>query len=68
MAMATMRDDDAVAPQSGVAARHAVRRNAHSGPTSGLAPGFVQANLAILPHASPRIFCASASAIQSRAR
>ncbi len=33
------------------AARLAIRRNAHSGPTSGLAPGFVQANLAILPHA-----------------
>jgi uncharacterized protein YcsI (UPF0317 family) len=51
MALATMRDDDAVAPQSGVAARHAIRRNAHVGPTSGLAPGFVQANLAILPRA-----------------
>ena len=51
MALATMRDDDAVAPQSGVAARHAIRRNARAGPTSGLAPGFVQANLAILPRA-----------------
>src|SRR3984957_17031259 len=51
MALATMRDDDAVAPQSGLAARHAIRRNAHAGPTSGLAPGFVQANLAILPRA-----------------
>jgi uncharacterized protein YcsI (UPF0317 family) len=51
MAMATMRNDDAVAPQTGVAARHAIRRNAHAGPTSGLAPGFVQANLAILPRA-----------------
>ena len=39
MALATMRDDDAVAPQSGVAARHAIRRNAHAGPTSGLAGG-----------------------------
>ena len=51
MALATMRDDDAEAPQTGVAARHAIRRNAHAGPTSGLAPGFVQANLAILPRA-----------------
>jgi uncharacterized protein YcsI (UPF0317 family) len=34
---------------TGLAARHAIRRNAYSGPTSGLAPGFVQANLAILP-------------------
>ena len=38
-------------PATGVAARHLIRRGAHSGPTSGLAPGFVQANLAILPHA-----------------
>src|SRR5579863_9769176 len=37
------------ASQNGVAARHKIRRGAHSGPTSGLAPGFVQANLAILP-------------------
>src|SRR5690242_929819 len=34
---------------TGLAARLAIRRNAHAGPTSGLAPGFVQANLAILP-------------------
>jgi uncharacterized protein YcsI (UPF0317 family) len=34
---------------TGLSARHAIRRNAISGPTSGLAPGFVQANLAILP-------------------
>src|ERR1700734_390546 len=51
MALATMRDDDAEAPQNGVAARHAIRGNVHAGPTSGLAPGFVQANLAILPKA-----------------
>jgi uncharacterized protein YcsI (UPF0317 family) len=38
-------------PSTGRAARLAIRRNAHAGPTSGLAPGFVQANLAILPHA-----------------
>jgi uncharacterized protein YcsI (UPF0317 family) len=34
---------------TGQAARRAIRANQHSGPTSGLAPGFVQANLAILP-------------------
>jgi len=34
---------------TGLSARHAIRRNDYSGPTSGLAPGFVQANLAILP-------------------
>ena len=40
----------------GRAARLAIRRNAHSGPTSGLAPGFVQANLAILPQALAQDF------------
>jgi uncharacterized protein YcsI (UPF0317 family) len=34
---------------TGLSARHAIRRNDYSGPTAGLAPGFVQANLAILP-------------------
>jgi uncharacterized protein YcsI (UPF0317 family) len=38
------------ASRSGLAARLTIRRGEHSGPTSGLAPGFVQANLAILPH------------------
>jgi uncharacterized protein YcsI (UPF0317 family) len=42
-------EDRQVAPPSGRAARHAIRHGEHSGPTSGLAPGFVQANLAILP-------------------
>ena len=51
MAMATMRNDDADEAQTGLAARLAIRRNAHAGPTSGLAPGYVQANLAILPKA-----------------
>ena len=36
---------------SGLAARLAIRRGEHSGTTAGLAPGFVQANLAILPRA-----------------
>ena len=44
-----IRRDNPDALLTGRAARLAIRRNAHSGPTSGLAPGFVQANLAILP-------------------
>jgi uncharacterized protein YcsI (UPF0317 family) len=34
---------------TGLSAREAIRRKAYTGPTSGMAPGFVQANLAILP-------------------
>jgi uncharacterized protein YcsI (UPF0317 family) len=34
-----------------LAARHAIRQKRHSGPTAGLAPGFVQGNLAVLPAA-----------------
>ena len=49
MAMATIRDQEYETPRTGLAARLAIRRNAHVGPTSSLAPGFVQANLAILP-------------------
>src|ERR1700689_3885896 len=53
MATATARREDLQAqppvPQTGLAARQAIRRGDHFGPTSGLAPGFVQANLAILP-------------------
>src|SRR5215472_4620414 len=41
---------------NGRAARLAIRRNQHAGPTSGLAPGFVQANLAILPQALAQEF------------
>jgi uncharacterized protein YcsI (UPF0317 family) len=41
----------AVIPQTGQAARHAIRRGDWTGPTSGLAPGYVQGNLAILPSA-----------------
>jgi uncharacterized protein YcsI (UPF0317 family) len=54
MATATMRrtqsDDRPTVPQTGAAARQLIRRGAHAGPTNGLAPGNVQANLAILPH------------------
>jgi uncharacterized protein YcsI (UPF0317 family) len=53
MATASMRKPELhngpVVPPTGLAARLLIRRDAHSGPTSGLAPGFVQANLAILP-------------------
>jgi uncharacterized protein YcsI (UPF0317 family) len=38
-------------PQSGLAARLDIRSGTHRGPTSSLAPGYVQANLAILPQA-----------------
>jgi uncharacterized protein YcsI (UPF0317 family) len=51
MATATMQKGEFDVPRTGVAARQAIRRNRHSGPTSGLAPGYVQANLAILPKA-----------------
>ncbi len=56
MTMAAMRRGNPEALLTGRAARLAIRRNAHSGPTSGLAPGFVQANLAILPHAMAEDF------------
>jgi len=36
---------------SGMEARRAVRRGEHRAPTAGIAPGFVQGNLAILPKA-----------------
>jgi uncharacterized protein YcsI (UPF0317 family) len=51
MAMATLRNDFPGVLQTGLDARLAIRHNEHTGPTSGLAPGFVQANLAILPKA-----------------
>jgi uncharacterized protein YcsI (UPF0317 family) len=44
-----MRRDDTAAAGSGLAARLTVREGRHRGPTSGLAPGYVQGNLAILP-------------------
>ncbi len=49
MAVALMRRNNAAAPGSGIAARLAIRAQKHLGPTSGLAPGYVQGNLAILP-------------------
>jgi uncharacterized protein YcsI (UPF0317 family) len=50
----------AVRDNAGHAARLAVRSGRHRGPTSGLAPGYVQGNLAILPKTLAedfRIFC-----------
>lgn len=50
--MLSWRDDrQATVSHPGRDARLAIRRGAHKGPTAGLAPGFVQANLAILPQA-----------------
>jgi len=45
------REVAAPAPISGRDARLMIRRGDHVGPTSGLAPGYVQGNLAILPAA-----------------
>ena len=50
MSVAPMRRDDAASTTGGRAARLKVRRGEHRGPTSGLAPGNVQGNLAILPN------------------
>jgi uncharacterized protein YcsI (UPF0317 family) len=46
--------------RDGLSARRVIRSGGHIGPTSGLAPGFVQANLAILPRGLAddfRLFC-----------
>jgi uncharacterized protein YcsI (UPF0317 family) len=50
MALAAQHDATA-GPRTGREVRLAIRRGNLSGPTSGLAPGFVQGNLAILPKA-----------------
>jgi uncharacterized protein YcsI (UPF0317 family) len=52
---ATLREKPGVL-RTGLAARLAIRRNQLSGPTSGLAPGFVQGNLAILPEGLAKDF------------
>ncbi len=49
MPPATTQRKPAAIPQTGVAARRAIRSGDWSGPTSGMAPGYVQGNLAILP-------------------
>jgi uncharacterized protein YcsI (UPF0317 family) len=51
MAVTPLRRDDPPPPGSGLSARLAIRADTHRGPTAGLAPGFVQGNLAILPQA-----------------
>jgi uncharacterized protein YcsI (UPF0317 family) len=51
MAVTPLRCDDAPPPGGGLSARLAVRAGRHRGPTAGLAPGYVQGNLAILPQA-----------------
>ncbi len=51
MSVASIERPASVAPQTGLEARLAIRSGAWTGPTSGLAPGYVQGNLAILPSA-----------------
>ena len=51
MSLATTDRSAPAAPQSGRDARLAIRRGELTGPSSGLAPGYVQGNLAILPNA-----------------
>jgi uncharacterized protein YcsI (UPF0317 family) len=51
MAVTPMRRTEAAASSGGLAARLAVREGRHRGATAGLAPGYVQGNLAILPQA-----------------
>ena len=51
MAVIPLHRDEQDASGSGHAARLAIRARSHRGPTAGLAPGFVQGNLAILPNA-----------------
>jgi uncharacterized protein YcsI (UPF0317 family) len=49
MAIALAQSQPTAVPQTGLEARLAIRSGAWTGPTSGIAPGFVQGNLAILP-------------------
>src|ERR1700687_4580937 len=51
MSLATSDRRRPAVPQTGRDARLMIRRGGLEGPTSGLAPGFVQGNLAILPNA-----------------
>jgi len=51
MSIAPLRQQTSAPAGSGLAARLAVREGLHRGPTAGLAPGYVQGNLAILPQA-----------------
>src|SRR5437868_8898300 len=49
MAVATVARKTTVVPRTGHEARLAIRSGAIEGQTAGLAPGYVQGNLAILP-------------------
>src|SRR5271166_2062323 len=49
MSVTPLRRDESGASGSGHAARLRIRAGQHRGPTAGLAPGYVQGNLAILP-------------------
>lgn len=51
MAVAEIRTEKVIPYRDGRAARLAVRKGKHRGPTAGIAPGYVQGNLAILPNA-----------------
>ena len=51
MPAAAQQRQPADVPQTGEDARRAIRSGEWTGPTSGLAPGYVQGNLAILPAA-----------------
>ena len=51
MSVASIERPASVVPQTGLEARLAIRSGEWTGPTSGLAPGYVQGNLAILPSA-----------------
>ena len=51
MAVASANQQAIAVPQTGLEARLAIRDGSWTGPTSGIAPGFVQGNLAILPGA-----------------
>lgn len=50
MSVSPMRAEKVASVASGHAARLKIRHSEHRGPTSGLAPGYVQGNLAILPN------------------
>ena len=49
MTVLSMRRPMTDLPQTGLEARLAIRRGKFSGQTAGVAPGYVQGNLAILP-------------------
>jgi uncharacterized protein YcsI (UPF0317 family) len=51
MTIPALHRENVDSADSGRAARLAIRKGQHRGPTAGLAPGYVQGNLAILPQA-----------------